>query len=151
MCTEATRRERAEKRPSQVGVLGHDVDRPGEISRAKADLATLAGFQCLLGALSLRSRKGKLRPQLRTHGRSEERIGVASSRQCVIKAKSPPDRPMQARSEMSGPCDDECKMATEGSRQEQAFRVSHGTRAPTHFASIRRQRGRFAERGEPAL
>src|SRR5882724_320875 len=108
MCTETTRRECAEKRPPQVGAVGHDIDRCGEISQAEGDLATLPGFQCLLGALSLRSRKGKARPQLGTYRRSEERIGIAGSRQCIIKTKSPPARPMQARSEVSGPCADEC-------------------------------------------
>ena len=149
MCTEATRRERAEKRPSQVGALGHDIDRSGEIPQAEADLATLPGFQCLLGALSLRSRKGKPRPQLGTYRRSEERIGVASSRQRIIKAKSPPDRPMQARSEMSGPCDDERKVATESSHQEQAFHASFAWHGPHASRSIR-QPGRFAEPREPS-
>ncbi len=101
MCTKATRRERAEERPPQVGALGQNVDRSGDIPQAEADLATLPGFQGLLGALSLRSRKGKPRPQLGTYRRSEEGIGVASSRQCIMKTKSPLDRPVQARSEMS--------------------------------------------------
>ena len=150
MCTEATRRERAEKRPSQVGALGHDIDRSGEIPEAEADLATLPGFQCLLGALSLRSRKGEPRPQLGTYRRSEERIGVASSRQCIIKTKSPPDRPMQARSEMSGPCDDECKVATESSHQEQAFHASFALAQGPHASRSIRQPGRFAEPCEPS-
>src|SRR5258708_3701549 len=126
MCTETIRRECAEKRPSQIGALAHDIDRSSEIPQAEADLATLPGFQCLLGALSLGSRKGKPRPQLGTYRRSEERIGVASSRQCIIKTKSPPDRPMQARSEMTGPCDDEYELTTESSQHEQAFHA-HST------------------------
>ena len=95
MCAGATGCERAEKRPSHVGALGHDVDRSGEIPHAEADLATLPGFQRLLGALSLGSRKGKPRPQLGTYRRSEVGIGVASSRQSIIKTKSSPDRSMQ--------------------------------------------------------
>ena len=95
MCAEATRCERAEKGSSQIGALGHDIDRSSEIPQAEADLATLPCFQRLLGALSLRSRKGKPRPQLGTYRRREEGIGVASSRQYIVKTKSPPDRPMK--------------------------------------------------------
>jgi hypothetical protein len=121
MCTKATRRERAEQRPSQVGAFGQNVDGSGDIPQAEADLATLPCFQCLLGALSLRSRKDEPRPQLGTYRRSKERVGVASSRQCLIKTKSPPDGPMQARSEVGGPCDDKYKVAAESSHQEQAL------------------------------
>jgi hypothetical protein len=64
MCAEATRRERTEKRPSQVGALGRDLDCSGEISETKADLATLPGFQCFLGAFFLRRRKDKPSAQL---------------------------------------------------------------------------------------
>jgi hypothetical protein len=62
MCTKAIRRERAEKRSSQVGAFGRHIDGSGQIPQAKAHLATLPGLQCLLGALSLRSRKDKPRP-----------------------------------------------------------------------------------------
>src|SRR5262249_14628399 len=99
MCTKPTGRERAEKRRSQVGARCHQIDRSGEIPYAEADLATLPRFQCLLGALSLRSRKGEPRPQLGTYRRSEEGIRIAGTRQCLIKTKSPPDGAMQARSE----------------------------------------------------
>src|SRR5205807_1775910 len=119
MCAESTRGERTEKRPSQVGALGDDVDRSREISHTEADLATLAGFQRLFGALPSRSRQGKPRPQLGTYRGSKEGIGVAGSRQHVIKPKSSPDGPMQARREMASPCDDECKVAAEGAHQEQ--------------------------------
>ena len=132
MCTKAIRRERAEKRPSQVGAFGRDVDRSCQVSQAEGDLATLPGLQCLLGTLSPRSRKGKPRPQLGTYRWSEERIGVAGSRQCFIKTQSPPDGPMQARSEMSGPCDDEHKVATESSHQEQALHSS----SPEHRGPV---------------
>ncbi len=75
--------------------------------------------------------------QLGTYSRSEEGIRVPSAGQCIIETKPPPDGPMQARSEMSGPCDDECEVATESAHQEQAFHVPHGTvvprrRGPTH-------------------
>src|SRR4030095_6184056 len=92
MCAKATRRERAEKRPSQVGALGHDIDCSGDIPQTEADLATLSRLQGLLGAFSLRSGKDEPHPQLGTYRRSEERIGVAGSRQCLIKTKSPADR-----------------------------------------------------------
>jgi len=94
MCAEAPRRERTEKRPSQVGALGRDIDCSGEIAETEADLATLPGFQCFLGAFSLRRRKDKPSAQLGTYRRSEERIGVASTRQCIIKAKASSYRPM---------------------------------------------------------
>jgi hypothetical protein len=81
MCTEAIRRERAEKRASQVGALSHDVDRSSEIPQAKVDLSILSALQCLLGALTLRSRKGEARPELGTYRWSEEGVRVASSRQ----------------------------------------------------------------------
>jgi hypothetical protein len=55
---ESTRRKRAEKRRSQIGALGRDVDRSSEIPKTKADFATLAGFQRLFVPFSLRSRKG---------------------------------------------------------------------------------------------
>jgi len=129
MCTEAIRRERAEKSPSRVGALPQNVDRSGDIPEAEADLATLPVFQCLVGALSVRSRKGETRPQLGTYRRSEERVGVAGSRQRFIETKSPPDRSMQSRSEMTGSCDDEKKLATESPQQEQAFHA-HSVGAP---------------------
>ena len=56
MCAEAIRCERTEERPTQVGSLGHDIDRAGEIPDAEADLTTLAAFQCLLEATALWSR-----------------------------------------------------------------------------------------------
>jgi len=144
MCTEAIRGERTEKRPSQVGALGHDVHRSGEIPEAEADLAALACLQCLLGALPLWRSEGKPGPQLGTYSWSEERIRVASSRQGIIKAKSPSDRAVQARGEMSGPCDDECEVATESSYQEPALhahgKVGLSTAVPTHAGSIRERR-----------
>ena len=63
-----------------------DGSRPRDSSR----------FQCFLGAFSLRRRKDKPSAQLGTYRRSEERIGVASTRQCIIKAKSSSYRPMHA-------------------------------------------------------
>ena len=107
MCAESIRRERTEKRSSQVCALGRDVNRSREVPHAEADLATLPGFQRFFGALSPRSRQGKPRPQLGTYRGSEEGIGVACSRQLVIKTKSSPDGPMQTRREMQSPCDDE--------------------------------------------
>ncbi len=118
MGTETIRRERAEKSASQIGALGHDIDRSGEVPQAEADLATLSGFQCLLDALSGRSGEGKSRPQLGTYRRSKERIGVAGPRQGVIKPKPPPERPRYVLSEMSGPGDDECEVAGKESYQE---------------------------------
>src|SRR5579863_3266425 len=100
MCTEPIRRERAEERPSQVGALGHEIDRSGEFAQAEADLATLSAFQGLLGALAPRSRQAKPRSQLGTYRRSEERVRVAGSRQCVIETKASPDSPMHVSSEM---------------------------------------------------
>ena len=37
MCTKPARREGAEERPSQVGMLGRDVDRSGDITEAEAN------------------------------------------------------------------------------------------------------------------
>jgi hypothetical protein len=80
MCTEAIRCEGAEKCPSQVGPLGHDVDCSGEIPQAEVDLATLPGFQGLLEALAPSGGEGEARPQLGAYRRSEERVGVTSPR-----------------------------------------------------------------------
>src|SRR5690348_2166397 len=121
MCTEAARRERAEKRASQVGALGEDVGRSSEVPEPEAHLATLAGSQALLEALALRRRKDEPRPQLGTYRRREERIGVSGSRQCIIEAESPLDGAAQARREVGGPCGDEHEVATEGAHQEPAF------------------------------
>jgi hypothetical protein len=53
MRTKAIRRQRAEKRPSQVGIFRRDINGSRDIPQAKANLAALAAFQILLGALSI--------------------------------------------------------------------------------------------------
>jgi hypothetical protein len=115
MRTKAARRERAEKRPSQVGAPGEDEDGSGDISETETDLATLAAVEGLFRARSLRSREHEARSQLRTHRRSEEGIGVARARQCFIEMKSPRDRPTHASREVSGAGDDERDVATKDS------------------------------------
>src|SRR5678815_5370602 len=64
MLTKAAGCERAEKRPPQVGAPGNQVDGSGDIPQAEADLADLAAFQRLLGAISPRSPEREPRPQL---------------------------------------------------------------------------------------
>src|SRR5262245_16258268 len=95
MRAESACRERSEKRSPQLGALGREIDRAGDVPHAKADLATLPILQCLLEALSLGSRKNETRPQLWTHCRSEERIRIAGARQFIVEASHPPCGPMQ--------------------------------------------------------
>src|SRR6185295_16320316 len=113
MCTEAIRRERSEKCPSQVVASGNDVDLSGQVPQPEAHLAALPGLQCLLGARALRRRKGESGLELGTYRWSKERIGVAGSRERIIETKPPPDRPVQASGELRRPCDDHCQVATE--------------------------------------
>jgi hypothetical protein len=48
MGAKATRCERSEERPPEIGAFGRDIDRPGNIPEAEANLATLSGFKHFL-------------------------------------------------------------------------------------------------------
>ena len=145
MCAEAVGRERAEKCPSQVGPLGHQVGCSGEIPQAKADLATFPGFQGLLGALARSGREGEPRLQLGAYRRRKERIGVTSPREGIIETQPSRDRPVQARRELSGPRDDDHEVATESQQEERAFHADAPPVGPCIRSTVSRWPARSAE------
>jgi hypothetical protein len=72
MCAKPIRREGTEERPSDIGTTRQDVDGPGDVPQAKADLPTLPGLEQLLGALPERCHERKPGSHLRTYRRSEK-------------------------------------------------------------------------------